>query len=150
MDSGATVLSRRGLPLALAVLVTACQDDDKPYLEFAGGGFIFNYRTANHYYGLVIRQKKPLPEGARLEARFETPNGMEIVTEPAVAGRLQYKFQTGDLDGILAGHSYVVVVALIDAEGTTLERLERSFQTTVDQSKLPDQPLVSGPGYAPN
>ena len=69
----------------------------------------------------------------------------EIATVP---GRLQYKFQTGDLDGIEAGHHYRAILTLLDAEtGRELDRLEKTFKTDVDQSKLPDKPLVAGPGY---
>ena len=152
MWHGATMLRRRHLPLLLfaAALLAACEDDTaRPYLEYAGGGFIFNYRSANHYYGLVVRQKKPLPEGGSLELRFEVPGGTDIQREPVSPGRLQYKFQTGDLEGIEAGRPYKVTVLLRDAAGREIERLEKSFATTVDQSKLPAKPLVTGPGYEP-
>ena len=141
---------RRALLLLAAAGLVACGDETaRPYLEYAGGGFIFNYRTANHYYGLVVRQKKPLPEGSSLEVRFEVPGGEQVQREPANAGRLQYKFQTDDLEGIEAGHPYRVVVILRAASGQEIERLERNFTTTVDQSKLPAKPLVTGPGYEP-
>lgn len=136
--------------LFVAPLLWACDGGPLgPYLEFAGGGFVFNYRTANHFYGFVVRQKRPLPEGSRLRATFELPGGgrdiQEIVTVP---GRLQYKFQTGDLDGIIAGHAYNVSLALVDgATGADLERLEKTFTTEIDQSSLPSEPLVIGPGY---
>lgn len=136
--------------LLLAPLLWACgEDDTRPYLEFAGGGFIFNYRTANHYYGFVVRQVRPLPEGARLKVTFEVPGGKtETQEEPAVAGRLQYKFQTGDLEGIEAGHPYEATLQVLEGgTGKELFRLSHSFKTDVDQSKLPNKPLVVGPGY---
>ena len=65
--------------LGIQLQLSGCGEDSaKPYVEFAGGGFIFNYRTANHYYGFVVRQKKPLPAGSKLEARFEV---LRIVAE---------------------------------------------------------------------
>jgi hypothetical protein len=143
---------RRGLLLAvgLAVLLSGCEDDAaKPYLEFVGGGFIFNYRTANHYYGFVVRQKKPLPEGSRLEVQFEVPGGpAQIVVQPARSGQLQYVFQTGDLDGIVKGHSYKASLRILDGTtGAEIAKYEKSFKTDVDQSALPEDPLVVGPGY---
>jgi hypothetical protein len=149
--SDMTSRSRRlALLLLAAAVLTSCGDDAVgPYLEYAGGGFIFNYRTANHYYGLVVRQKRPLPEGSSFEVRFEVPGGEQVQQEPAAAGRLQYKFQTGDLEGIEAGHPYKAVVILRAAGGQEIERLEKQFTTTVDQSKLPAKPLVTGPGYEP-
>lgn len=149
--SDMTFHSRRlALLLLAAAVLTACGDDAAgPHLEYAGGGFIFNYRTANHYYGLVVRQKKPLPEGSSFEVRFEVPGGEQVLQEPILAGRLQYKFQTGDLDKIETGHPYKAVVILRSANGQEIERLEKQFTTTVDQSKLPAKPLVTGPGYEP-
>lgn len=141
---------RRLVLFLLAPLLLACGGEDtRPYLEFAGGGFVFNYRTANHYYGFVARQVRPLPEGARLRVTFEIPGGKtEVQEEPAVSGRLQYKFQTGDLEGIEAGHPYEANLVVLDgATGKELFRLSHSFKTDVDQSKLPAKPLVVGPGY---
>lgn len=153
MNSSATAPSRRLILLAgLALMLAACKDDAAtPYLEFAGGGFIFNYRTANHYYGFVVRQKKPIPDGARLRVDFEIPGGaVQTIEEPAISGRLQYKFQTGDLDGIEPSRAYRATLVLRSADGAELQRLEKSFRTEVDQAKLPDKPLVIGPGYQPN
>jgi hypothetical protein len=140
---------RNILLLVLAPLLWACgEDTSRPYLQFAGGGFVFNYRTANHYYGFVVRQQRPLPEGARLKVTFEVPGSKtETQEEPAVPGRLQYKFQTGDLEGIESGHPYTATLVVLDKTGKEIGRLEKSFKTEVDQSKLPDRPLVEGPAY---
>ena len=150
MNSSVTMPDRRALLLALLLpALAACGDDaPKPYFEFAGGGFVFNYRTANHFYGFVVRQKTPLPDGARIRVTFETPQGEQVQNIDAVPGRLQYKFQTGDLDGIVAGHPYKAVLVVLDgATEKELGRLEKTFKTEADQSKLPDKPLVVGPGY---
>jgi hypothetical protein len=114
-----------------------------------GGGFIFNYRTADHYYGFVIRQKKPLPEGSKLEARFEVPDGPEqVVEQPTRPGQLQYVFQTGDIQGIEKGHPYKAVLRILDgATGAEIAKYEKSFKTDVDESILPQNPLVVGPAY---
>ncbi|MFO1123385.1 MAG: hypothetical protein U1F47_13860 [Hyphomicrobiales bacterium] len=146
----AATFPRRHFLLLAAGLLAGCDDDVAgPYLDYAGGGFIFNYRTANHYYGLVVRQKRPLPEGSTLEVHFEVPGGEEVQRERVTGERLQYKFQTGDLSGIQPGHPYKAVVLLLDVNGKEIARLEHSFSTAVDQSKLPDKPLVKGPGYEP-
>lgn len=151
MSISAAMPTRRRLLLAAPLLALAgCGSAESgPFLAYAGGGFIFNYRTANHYYGLVMRQRRPLPEGGRIEVRFEVPGGEEVQSEPVTAGRLQYKFQTGDLDGIVPGHGYTASVRLLDPAGKELERFDKRFTTTVDQSTLPDKPLVTGPGYQP-
>lgn len=42
---------------AYAVLLAGCSEDEaeKPYVEFAGGGFVFNYNIAEAYCGFVAR-----------------------------------------------------------------------------------------------
>jgi hypothetical protein len=139
------------LAIALAGLLLSCKDDaSTPYVEFVGGGFIFNYRTANHYYGFVVRQKKPLPEGSRLEARFEVPAGEpeQIVEQHMRRGQLQYVFQTGDLNGIVKDHPYKATLRILDGTtGAVIAKYETTFKTDVDQSTLPQGPLVIGPGY---
>jgi hypothetical protein len=135
---------------ASAFLLAACSDEQAtPYLEFIGGGFVFNYRNAELYYGFVARPKKPLPEGARLEAEFEVPIGPPLViSEPVRPGQLQYMFRTGHLRGIVKNHPYRAVLRLIDTKtGAEIARYEKTFATEVDQSTLPDRPLVVGPGY---
>jgi hypothetical protein len=139
------------LVIVLAGPVSGCNDDaSTPYVEFVGGGFIFNYRTANHYYGFVVRQKKPLPEGSRLEARFEVPGkeSEQVVEQPTRRGQLQYVFQTGDLDGIVTGHPYKAALRILDGStGAVIATYETTFKSSVDQSTLPEGPLVVGPGY---
>lgn len=136
--------------LAAGLALAACEDDTaKPHLEFAGGGFVFNYRNADHFYGFVARQRKPLPEGSILEARFEVPGGEETVRLPAQPGQLQYSFKTGNLRGIVKDHPYRATLILRDGKtGAEIARYEKSFATSVDQASLPDKPLVVGPGYA--
>ncbi len=139
------------LVIALAGPLSGCKDDaSAPYVEFAGGGFIFNYRTANHYYGFVVRQKKPLPEGGRLEARFEVPGNKpeQVVELPIRVGQLQYVFQTGDLEGIVKDHPYKATLRILDGTtGAVIASYETTFKSAVDQSTLPEGPLVVGPGY---
>jgi hypothetical protein len=140
------------LSLAASLLI-ACEDNSKtPYLEFAGGGFIFNYRNADAFYGFVVRPKKPLPEGSALEARFEMPGGAPdyIITAKAEPGQLQYSFKTGTLRGIVKGHEYKAAIRIVDgATGAEIARYEKTFHTDVDQASLPDKPLVVGPAYQP-
>lgn len=142
------MISRRMILLAALAALTACQDDKAPYFEFAGGGFIFNYRTADHYYGFVAQVKKALPEGGTVEAQFEVPNGPpDVETAPVREGQFQYMFRSPDMRGIVKDHPYKAVLLLRDAKGAELARYEKTFQTDVDQSTLPATPLVVGPGY---
>jgi hypothetical protein len=141
------------LAFVLAFMLAACSEDTSvPYLEFAGGGFIFNYRNAEAFYGFVAYAKRTLPEGALIEASFDMPRGAQpyVATEKANPGQLQYSFKTPFLTGIEKDHEYKAVMRLIDSSGKELARYERSFHTDVDQASLPSKPLVVGPGYQQN
>ena len=64
------------LTAVFAVLLPGCAEDpDKPFLEFAGGGFIYNYRLATADYGFVVRVVKKLPTDTIIEAELEDPAG---------------------------------------------------------------------------
>jgi hypothetical protein len=139
--------------LVFAITLSACGEDaSSPYLDFAGGGFIFNYRNAEAFYGFVAKPLRRLPEGAVIEARFDMPGKVEpfVTSEKVVPGQMQYSFKTPFLTGIEKDHEYKAVMRLLDSSGKELARYERSFHTDVDQSTLPSKPLVVGPGYQTN
>src|SRR4029450_2744445 len=86
-----------------ALFIAGCSEDpNAPYLSFAGGGFVFNYRNAEAFYGFVGKPGRTLPEGGVIEAQFEVPGKSEpaIVQEKVVAGQLQYSFKSPNLPGI--------------------------------------------------
>lgn len=136
-------------------MLAACDSgdsDDSPYLEFAGGGFVFNYRLATADYGFVARVLRTLPEGGVVEAEFEDPGGggAIVLRQDVRAGRRSYVFRTPDLHGVRADHDYQVVLRVVDAAGTELGVYRRSYRSSADQSILPERPPVVGPGYQPN
>ncbi len=68
------MIPRKIIGLAAALFLTACgEDPNAPYLNFAGGGFVFNYRNAEAFYGFVAKPVRTLPEGGSIEAQFEVP-----------------------------------------------------------------------------
>lgn len=135
----------------VAVLLLACSDSsDKPYVEFIGGGFIFNYRLAEADYGFVVKPVRRIPPGTILEAQFENPSGGEpiVVRDTAKFGRLQYVFRTPPVHGVKANHNYQVHLRLLDpADKHVIASYSRTFHSDVDQSILPERPPVVGPGY---
>ncbi len=141
--------------LLAAVLGARCEpgaDSDEPYVEFIGGGFIFNYRLAEADYGFVVKPKRCIPDGTVLEARFENPSGGEplVVRETARWGRLQYVFRTPPVRGVKANRDYRVELRLLDPkDGHVMASYGKSFRSDVDQSVLPERPPVVGPGYQP-
>lgn len=135
---------------ASLALAAACAESDGPYLEFLGGGFVFNYRLAEADYGFVVKRVRRLPEGTIIEARLENPAGGEpfVLRETASWNRLEYVFRSPPVQGVKAGRDYRVEVRLIDpAAGRVLGTYARNFRSDVDQSVLPEQAPVVGPGY---
>ena len=141
--------------IALLLLLTACDggSEDEPYIEFTGGGFIVNYRVADAYYGFIAHQKRKIPSGTRLIASFEDPAGGEpwVVEQTARWGQLDYSFRSPPLRGIRADRDYWVELRLVDpATRTVLATYRKAFQSSVDQTVVPDKPLTVGPGYKRN
>src|SRR6476646_9660497 len=65
-----------GAALAASVLAGCSSEDDKsPYLELRGGGFLFNYRSAQATGSLVVGPLRKLPADAVIEVDFENPAG---------------------------------------------------------------------------
>ncbi|MDX1434607.1 MAG: hypothetical protein R3286_19350 [Gammaproteobacteria bacterium] len=138
-------------PLVVALLAACTADDEtKPYVEFLGGGFVFNYRLAEADYGFVVKRVRRIPDGTLLEARFENPAGGEplLVTQPARWGRLEYVFRSPPVSGVEAGRDYRVELRLVEsASGRVLARYARTYRADVGEDVLPPRPPVTGPGY---
>ncbi len=123
---------------------------DGPYIEFIGGGFIFNYRLAEADYGFVAGVKRPIPAGTVLEAEFENPGdgAAIIVRQTAKWGRTAYMFRTPPLQGIKANRDYHVELRLVNpATSQVIARYTRAYRSDVGQDILPKSPPVVGPGY---
>lgn len=143
---------------ALLVLV-ACGEDEgpEPYFEFAGGGFVFNYRQASITYGFVVRVVRQPPEGGMLEAVLEDPAGGPaiVLRQPVKSGRQSYKFESPPVTGVRKDTDYQVELRLFakvegaEAEGSAppLARITRAYRSQLDEEILPDSPLAVGPGY---
>lgn len=138
-----------------AALIAGCDDKPEtgPYMEFVGGGFIFNIRNAEAYYGLIAKIVRDVPDGTRLEAEFENPSGDAPFVFEALSPKSQrsYRFETPPLTGIRADRDYWVELRLLDAnDGHVIARQRKAFQSSLDHAVLPKTPPVVGPGYQPN
>jgi hypothetical protein len=140
--------------LILCVSLAACGDDNAPkdYLKIAGGGITFNYRYSQASMVVIAQQKYPLPEGSTVEAQFDLPgqNARQIVSLPAMTGKLTYELQSDPLTGFKKNGQYNVTVRLLDSAGKQLDRDDQIFISDEDQSTLPTKPLVDGPSYQPH
>jgi hypothetical protein len=137
-----------------AIALAGCDDDadDRPYISFAGGGFIFNYNIAEAFYGFVATPERSIPPGTILEARFEDPAGGDplVVTQAARDGMIQYTFRTPPVTGVEADRDYIVELRLRTPDGTQIASYTKAFRSDIGQDMLPERPLTIGPGYQPN
>jgi hypothetical protein len=139
--------------LFFAVVLSGCKDESRTgYVELTGRVFIFNPRVATATYVVSLGILKPLPNGARIEAEFDNPAGGENIKLAQfvrnVAGKVA--IESPNLHCIKKGKRYAFSVRLLDASGATLQTVSSSIESTLDQSILPDAPLVVGPAYEPN
>jgi hypothetical protein len=135
------------------LLLSGCDDGQKPVASFAGGGFVFNYRIGEAFYGVVINTEGKLPQEALIEASFENPMGGQaiLVTDKIRDGQRRYTLRTPALKGIKKDVPYKVVVQILAKPGgEVVQRIERTFRSQVDQSMIPQGPLIIGPGYTLN
>ena len=126
--------------VALALLVACGPSEDTPYLEFAGGGFIFNYRVGEAFYGFVVKTRRRLPDGSVIEARFENPAGglPYIVRQNTSSGRRDYSFRTPALHGVMKDRDYKVTVLLRrSTSGPVIAQYSRSFRSSLSQAVIP-------------
>ena len=142
-----------GLALALASLAGCSSEDDKsPYLELRGGGFLFNYRIAEATGSLVVGPLRTLPANSVIEVNFENPAGGPAIVprKPVDPDDSKFDFNTPPLTGIVKDKPYQVTIRLLDKDGKELQRIDKPFKSSLDQSILPEKPLVVGPVYTPN
>lgn len=123
---------------------------EKPYLVISGGGFIFNYRNAEAFYGFSSEVVRPLANGSIIEATFENPaGGQPFVKEERVSAMTNsYSLRTPALHGVAAHHPYKVSIRVYDRlRKDLLWETERTYSSQLSDDVLPKHPLTLGPGY---
>ena len=130
--------------------MTRDDNREEPYLQISGGGFIFNYRNAEAYYGFTADVVRPVENGAVLEAEFEDPaSGKPIVISERLSSMTnRYALRTPRLHGIEAAKPYKVGIRLYDRERKqVIWETERSYASQLSDDIVPDHALTVGPGY---
>jgi hypothetical protein len=141
------------LLLITGMFLSGCKDESRSgYVELTGRVFIFNPRVASATYFVSLGILKPLPEGTRIEALFDDPAGGERLRVSEfvriVAGKIAV--ESPNLNCVQKGKRYAFELKLFDPSGTVLQTVSSSIESSLDQSVMPDAPLVIGPGYEPN
>lgn len=137
---------------AVVALLSACSNEGGRYLAVVGGGFAFNYRIAEATVDVILVAAREPPAGASVEVTFENPAGGApiVMKKDAPPRAVRVTFTTPPLSGIVADKEYAMDIRLVAADGSEIERIDKSFHSQLDQSALPPMPLTIGPGYVPN
>lgn len=139
--------------LAAMLALGACRDaGEGDYLAVSGRIFVFNYRIAQATYLLTLAKRRPLPDGSMLETAFENPagGGPIVVRQKIWPVMDKITVESPPIQCVKANREYKVRMRLEDGEGTVLQTIERTLISDVDQSVMPDKPLVVGPLYDAN
>ncbi|CAN0654578.1 conserved protein of unknown function [Nitratireductor aquimarinus] len=126
---------------------------DAPYLKILGGGFMFNYREAEIFYGFTAQVVRPLASGSIIEATFEDPAGGAplVVSERVSTMTDRYALRTPPVRGVEAKKPYRVDIRVYDRAKTTLLWQEKhSYASQIADTVVPEKPLTIGPGYHRN
>lgn len=140
--------------LALATLsLGACRDTgEEGYFAVSGRLFEFNYRLAVATYVITLNPLKPLDDGNVAVVSFENPAGGEpIVVEQKIWPKLRHvTLESPPLTCVVKDKPYAVSIRIEGPDGRLMQTLDTTVTSSLDQSILPDKPLVVGPAYDPN
>lgn len=138
--------------LALTSIAACREEATDDYVALTGKVFIFNPRVASATYVVTLGKLKPIPENSRVVALFEDPAGGEkIRVEQKVWPKLaKIALETRSLTCIRKGKAYAFNISLIGPDDQELQTISSTLTSSLDQSVMPDRPLVVGPAYTPN
>lgn len=144
-----------GILVAAVVALTAggCQRETGPDpLKLTGKMFVFNYRLAYAVYTITLQKTEPVPEGSVVIATFENPVGGEplTLTRKLFPKLDRVVLESPDLTCVKKERPYAVTIEVKGPAGETLQKLEITVVSDLDQDILPAKPLVEGPGYDKN
>lgn len=123
---------------------------NEPYVKILGGGFMFNYRQGEVFYGFTAQVVRPLASGSIIEATFEDPAGGAplVVSERVSTMTDRYALRTPPVRGVEAKKPYKVSIRVYDREKTsTIWEVDTTFASQISDKVVPDRPLTVGPGY---
>jgi hypothetical protein len=133
----------------------ATRDDpsDEPYLKILGGGFVYNFRIAEVFYGFTALVVRPLESGSVIEATFEDPGGGDplVVRERVSSMTDRYSLRSPPVRGVLKDKTYKVSIRVLDREEKhQLWARTLDYRSQLDDTVVPEKPLTVGPGYHRN
>lgn len=139
--------------LAIAALAASCRDQgEDDYFELSGKLFVFNYRMATATVLITLDPLRPVRTGQTAVATFEDPAGSRpiVVRQQIFPRSAKTTIESPPLFCVVRDRPYSVSIAIEEADGTVVQTIDTTVRSNLDQTVLPDLPLVRGPGYAPN
>lgn len=132
--------------------VSGCQRETEKLVEVSGHLFVFNYRVASATYLVTLQKTGAIPDGAMAIAEFQDPAGGApiVIREKIFPAWDKIVLQSPNIRCVREGRPYSVTVRIVGADGAALQELSTQLVSDVDQSVLPEKPLVVGPGYDQN
>lgn len=145
----------RAAALAVFLLaLAACRESGGEGEWFAVKGrlFEFNYRLGIATYVVTLDALKPFGEGNVAVVHFEDPaGGPPLQLRQKLWPKLRHQTLTSPpLACVVRDRPYAVDIRIEDAGGTLMQRIDLTMTSNLDQSILPDRPLVIGPVYELN
>jgi hypothetical protein len=144
---------RKVIAAIIVLFAASCRDrPDDGYIELSGRIFVFNYRVATATYVVTFSKLQQIPDGATMLTVFDNPAGGAAVEVrqkiwPKMA---KIAVQSPPVFCIVKDKPYAFNSALIGPDGTRLQEISGTVISSLDQTVLPDRPLVVGPFYTPN
>ncbi|AZO10127.1 MULTISPECIES: hypothetical protein [unclassified Mesorhizobium] len=142
-----------GTALLAATVLGACRDSGKEQLfAISGKLFEFNYRLGIATYVITLNPLRPMGEGQVAVVSFQNPAGGDpIIVNQKIWPKLPHVTLTSPpLTCVVKDKPYSVSIRIEDANGKLLQSFETTLTSSMDQSVLPDRPLVIGPVYELN
>jgi hypothetical protein len=140
--------------LLVAGALGACRDTAKEgeYFAISGKLFEFNYRLAKATYIITLNPLQPPSEGQVAVVSFENPAGGEpIVIHQKIWPKLPHvTLESPPLTCVVKDKPYVVSIEIKGPDGAVMQTIDTTITSSLDQSILPDRPLVVGPVYELN
>ncbi len=139
--------------LSLAALA-ACRESggEGEYFSLSGKLFEFNYRLGIATYVITLNPLKPIPEGLVAVVSFENPaGGAPIEVDQKLWPKLPHQTLTSPpLSCVVKDRPYAVAIRIEDQTGALVQSFDTTITSNLDQTILPDRPLVIGPVYELN
>ncbi|MBX3578840.1 MAG: hypothetical protein KF723_16710 [Rhizobiaceae bacterium] len=143
-----------GAGLLAVLLLAACRESggEGEYFEISGKLFEFNYRLGIATYVVTLNPLQPVADGQTAVVSFQDPAGGDpIEVKQRIWPKLGHVTLTSPpLTCVTTGIPYAVAIRIVDEDGRVLQEIDTTMTSSLDQSILPDRPLVIGPVYELN